>query len=465
MTNTRSVIYLLLTHVSIISLLFSMQEVEAKEPLRPNIVVITIDALRADHLSCYGYQRHTSPNIDKIAQVGVLFTQAIAQSSHTPPSMCTILTSTLPRRHLVKKWGCFINSKLITFPSVLKSNGYKTIFISSHPTILKGIHGFARDFDVSCEERYTAQDVSNKAAALVEECIKKPFFLWVHYMDVHDYSPSDQHRTLYTNDTLFNKQKKLPIVEEFNHTQYGYKGIPRNLACKYGKMNNPDYYISQYDSAIFTVDEQIGALLKKLEGHSVNSGMLVIITSDHGEMFGEHDYYFSHGAFLYDSLLKVPLIIAYKDMLPKQRVIIDEPINAGLDVAPTVLDILKIEEAKTMQGVSLLSMILEGKHYPFLYVLSDEASITDCIRTNEWKLIRYCCTAKNKKNEFYNIKKDPGELINLYSQDSDKDKKAAFQFLNTRLNQYVQEGILRNRSEVVIDEATKKDLRSLGYLQ
>ena len=183
---------------------------------------------------------------------------------------------------------------------------------------------------------------------------------------------------------------------------------------------------------------------------------LIIISADHGEMLGEHGYFFHHGCFLYEELIRIPLIINFPNLTHK---IINTQINAHLDIAPTILDILKIRKAKTMIGSSLLPLILGKNRYPHKYVFVDEGVTKKCVRTDEWKLI-YTNRSDKEEYELYNLKGDPQELNNLVSAEKEK-----FGFLKQKLDDYKQVGPQNKKSKASLDEATQERLRSLGYLQ
>lgn len=448
------IIIVLLVSISLV-ILFALSKL-IRKPGQFNVILITSDALRADHLSCYGYRRNTSPNIDKLAKEGVLFTQAIAQSSHTPPSIATISTSTYPRTHSVLTWGQTIKPDLFSIAYILKSRGYQTIFIGGNDNFLKELHGFNKGFNMFFTQYGDSESITSKVSELLTKYVNKPIFLWIHYMDTHSPYNSKPYDTLYMNDKLYDKQKKLPIVKK-TCDWYGYKGIPEPLAQEKGNVDNPDYYIAQYDGAIKKVDEQVRILLDKLNQLGLDKKTIIVLTSDHGEMLGEHDYYFHHAWFLYEPLIKIPLIIKCYNIIPRNRVI-NGQISAHIDIAPTILDILKINKVKTMKGISLLSTILgEGKH-AFLYIFSDEGYAGNCIRTEEWKLIH---NLNYKKYELYNLKDDPQELNNLASIE-----KEQFALLKQKLDDFTEESVaLEKIARPILDKETKEKLKSLGYAQ
>jgi len=231
------------------------------------------------------------------------------------------------------------------------------------------------------------------------------------------------------------------------------EGYRKHCPKKKGAITNPDYYIAQYDGAIRSIDSEIGRMLDNLIKLKLDRKTMIIITSDHGELFGEHNYYFLHGWFLYEPLIRVPLIIKYDKVISRNK-IIDTQVSAHLDIAPTILDILKIGKIEKMEGVSLLGIISGKKKYPYPYILSDEGHTVKSIIDNEWKLIY---TERNNTGfELYNLKNDPSELNNLVYSEKNK-----FEFLKQKLDKYKH----ANFQKPILDEDTKATLRFLGYVQ
>lgn len=429
---------------------------------KPNVLLVSIDSLRSDHLSCYGYKRNTSPTIDELAKEGVLFSKAFAQSSHTATSLSTILTSTLPHTHSLLEWGYTLNPNLSTIAEVLKSKGYKTMFVGSG---INNLHGFNKGFDIFYVSDNNSHSISSRIIKFFEKNLNKPFFVWVHYFDAHrpytiSYPPArSYYSNLFINDELYDKEKELPVIVKAGHEKISgrhlyFGGIPEELYKKKRRyIVNPDYYIAQYDGAIRAIDNEIGRMLSNLIGLKLDKKTMIIITSDHGELFGEHNYYFFHGCFLYEPLIRVPLIIKYDKIIPRDKVI-NTQVSAHLDIAPTILDILRIDKAKKMEGVSLLGIILGKEKYPCPYIFSDVGHAVKSIINNEWKLIY--TGSDNTGFELYNLKNDSAELNNLVYSEKNKIK-----FLKQKLDKYKH----ANFQKPVFDEDGKTRLRFLRYIQ
>lgn len=431
----------------------------ARMAQRPNILFITIDALRPDHLSCYGYKRNTSPNLDRFSKENLMFTQAISQSTFTPPSVSSILTSTYPSMHGVSSFGNSLKPGLITLPEILKENGYYLSLISGRGRLTEFLPELEKEFDTyipSNADFKTADKVTQYAIKWLRANRKKRFFLWLFYLDPHaSYRPPSPYNKMYVNDEFAKvNNKSIPIADESMRQSYAYKVIPRITAEK--GITDVNYYISQYDGEISFTDSQIGRLLTELEGLGLYDNTVIIITSDHGESLGEHDFYFWHTHSVYEEIIRVPLIMRYKAI--GENKIINRQVQS-IDIMPTILDAAKIKTPKQARGTSLLPLIKKGKYnvrYAFSEVETGEARLKS-IRTEDWKLIY-----NTKKNEYelYNLRDDPQELKNLVGTE-----KTQFRFLKDELHSWVQKTHSASiTEEQVLDEATKEKLRSLGYL-
>ena len=278
---------------------------------RPNVLLVTIDTLRADHLGCYGDRAADTPVLDALAARGVRFTTAVAHAPLTAPSHASILTGLLPPGHGVRDNGSFVLPRsATTLAEVLRDAGYRTAaFVSGFP--LDHRFGFARGFETYDDRllrgrdprraayvERTAADVTRSAVDWIRGA-RAPWFAWVHYFDPHaPYEP------------------------------------PPDLAER--------FVASPYDGEIAYVDREMGLLLGAVDA----SGTLVLVTADHGESLGEHGEA-THGVFVYDATLRVPWIMAGPG-IARGRV---SPVVArGIDVAPTLIDYVGQRVPRPMQG-------------------------------------------------------------------------------------------------------------------
>lgn len=429
----------------------------ANKPRDFNVLLITVDALRQDHLGCYGYKVDTSPNIDKFAKDGVLFKQAISQASFTASSFPSIMTSTYPDTHKVREWGDSLDSSLLTLAQALKNMNYYGGVICAHNFFIS-LLGLERGFDtLNTGIDLSAGEITKQAVLWLERNKSKRFFLWLHYFDPHEpYDPPAHIKKEMNIGSRKRNDREVPILKndpEDRDIRGGLGGIS-SYAIVEGRKDM-GYYISLYDGEIRYADEQIGVLLNKLKDLKLYGRTLIIITADHGESMGEHDLFFTHGVFLYDPLLKVPLIIGGPS-IPKGKVVTQQV--QLIDIMPTVLSFLKIKARSGMEGSSLLPLIFNKNSNNHKYAFSEVSGNLKSIRTSDWKLI-YDSGAD--KYELYNLKTDPAEKNNLAGKE-----KGKFKFLKERLEKWSNRSkpnamLLRKQ----IKDQEKDRLRGLGYLQ
>jgi arylsulfatase A-like enzyme len=242
------------------------------------------------------------------------------------------------------------------------------------------------------------------------------------------------------------------------YNQFAIGAIPKYLAVD--NITDVDYYISQYDGEISYIDSQIGRLCEELKKLRLDKNTMIIINSDHGEGMGEHNEYFCHSTFLYDELIRIPLIIKYDKHIPSGKKI-DIQVRS-IDIMPTILDILRIKKDKYlqeyMQGASLLPLIFNpDKSFIFSTIAYSEFLNRKSIRTKEWKLIY---NEENGQYELYNLIEDPSETNNLVLK-----KSKEFSYLKQKLDNYMKSGYKdKVRPEFITREEIKEKLRSLGYL-
>ena len=267
----------------------------------PNIILLTVDTLRADRTGCYGYKHNTSPNVDKLAGKGVLFLDASTNIPLTNPSFCSLFTSRYPHETGAIRNGIPMIDDMPTLATIFKKNGYHTAAIISNWPLKRHLSNLHRGFDIYNddfkEKRYLffnaerdAEGVTDDALSWLNDSPKEPFFLWVHYSDPH-----------------------APYLEK--------EGF------MFEKSNTDS---ARYDSEVGFTDKHIGRMLDEFEEKGVLSRSVVLFTSDHGESLGEHEYT-GHGRRLYQPGLHVPFII-FGPGIP-EGVKYKEPVQL-LDLAP-----------------------------------------------------------------------------------------------------------------------------------
>jgi arylsulfatase A-like enzyme len=460
------ILLLFLIIISLLSTNRALSQDNQKENAKNdyNIVLITIDTLRADHLSCYGYERRTTPNIDKIAEKGIIFKNAIAPSSWTAPAMVSLFTSVYPINHGVIH-GSVTNKKvyhqevfsddLTTLTEILNEHGYTTFGVASN-LHLNGKFGFARGFDYFECLPFLPARVVNKTVYAWKEKIKQSdkFFLWVHYSDPHwPYIPRKPWVKEYFSEDHGNGQNWLTKLPKYHSQTASYlKKHPESLPA----------LEALYDSEINYVDAFLGALFRTLK---LEKNSLIIITSDHGEEFLEHGQ-MGHTNNLHQESIHIPLIVKFPHSSKQE--IVNEQRNL-VDIMPTVLSFLDFKPAEQISGksfwgnrISLFGikkgLIKKGRrHYNFSEL--DKFSIQKTLLTPKWK---YIYNYRNKKEQLYHMKSDPLELNNLANKKIKQCYKLKEQLFGWVSN--AKKTPTRKHAYHLSTEEEEK-LKSMGYIK
>ena len=316
-----------------------------------NVLLITIDTLRADHLGAYGYARATSPRIDALARRGTVFEQAYTYWPKTRGSFVGLLTGRLASQTGYGKSHPLLLDWNPTLASVLKDAGYRTLATVDNPNI-SGSLGYAKGFEryreTWAKEEGLASEIERSRAitadgvrALREAKPDQPFLLWLHYVNPHaPYEPPPPYDTAFL-DAAAARGPVLRPVPDF------HGGVPRQWARPGKRLG---WYVAQYDGEIAAADAEVGRVLEALEASAVRDRTLVILASDHGESLGEHGYYFDHGENLFDPCQRIPLIVAGPDVKAGRS----DALAWTLDLVPTVLDAVKVSYPPELAGTSLL---------------------------------------------------------------------------------------------------------------
>lgn len=310
----------------------------ASQP-RPSLLLVSIDTLRADHLSCYGNVRPTSPTIDALAASGVLFERAYSPSSWTLPGHASMLSGVSPYRHGATQETRGIRGDVRLLPEILRAGGYQTVAIINGPFV-QGKYGFSRGFDRFVEAFDKKSDYLPQVLGLFEGLDARPFFAFVHFMQVHSpYAPPPQHR--------FDAERGPTPDADGRHLME----LDRRVRAHEVQLTDldRDYLAALYDGEIRAVDQMVAETIARARERA-RGRLLVVVTSDHGEEFLEHGGLL-HGQTLYDEVLHVPLIMAGAGVPAGQRV---GRLSSLLDVVPTILGLLGISPPPGVEGKALL---------------------------------------------------------------------------------------------------------------
>lgn len=462
---SRLNIFALLLGILVILNMYPLLDSSKKnEPL--NIIVILVDALRADHLGCYGYHRPTSPNIDRFAQNAVIFSQAISQSSFTKTSIASLFTGEYPYNHQVY-WGNredtenTITSDVLsqeeeTLAELLLQNGFITsAWVHNHH--LKPYMGFGQGFTQYNYLEYSIEWMNKKILPWLNEYgIHFNSFSYIHYIDLHDpYRPKPPY------DTLYGKYSDFYSKIDFEQWgSYLHKIREKQITLEKKEI---EQLIAYYDGLINYVDNEIGRLFEELKRMGIYDRSLIILTADHGDAFMEHDF-ISHSTIPYDELLRVPLIVKFPHSRYAGKVI-EEQVRL-VDIKPTIIDLLNLESTKESDGFSLLYFLdpryTDGREVTFPKVAISEIAEKDTypiisIRTDSLKYLHF----QNKEDEMYNLKLDPSEQINLI----DIEKQQAQNFKRIAMEIVEHRGNNKDRRKIVLDKESIEKLKALGYIK
>lgn len=435
---------------------------------RPNIIIIVADALRPDHLSCYGYNQPTSPNLDKFAQESVLFKSAFSASPSTVSSIPSILTGLYPSFHGTGVDGNILtlNQEIPTLPQVLSREGYTTVGFNTNP-YMASKHGYSKGyvsyFDLFPSQRKVCSRGTNEEVAKwLENARAQPFFAWIHYMDTHGpYFPRDPYFSQYSSDKP--KHQITSFIKCFNQIW--------SRLQKDSNLITPEergLLVNCYDSEISYFDQNFNNLLALLKDYSLLDNTAIIVTADHGEEFWEH-HRWGHYMRMYDINLHVPLLIRYLPLASERKAISKQVRN--IDIFPTVLDILNIKAGHYLSGLSLVPFISDEGSVPQAPVVSEGGGVHGIsvktyvdrvysLRTPEWKYIKN--VTQNKK-QLFQLQNDPLELKNLvhepYAQDVIRD-------LDLKLSNLLKLATepKGNISPAKSDRQIIETLKALGYV-
>ena len=464
----------------------------------PNILLIVMDATRVDHVSCYGYHSHTTPNLDTLAASGIIFENAFATSAWTPPSFASIFSGCYPSMHKVTGKNLVFGDNIASLPQVLSENGYHTACFSTTAWI-NATRGFDRGFDNFVETwRRSSRSPKYGLGALLALGKKflygrdkytrhlnsslrhwlsdvrrddNPFFICAHYHNTHSpYRPPRAFKKKFalSDERNYDVRKLLHVSTKAG--AYGY--MAKKIAVSEAEF---DVIKAWYDGELSYMDYHIGELVSSLKKMGYFENTVLIITADHGENFGEHGLAF-HQFCLYDTLIHVPLIIVAPSLHKKAARI--KTLVSLVDLFSTILDLAGIDTGpyEHIDGRSFASFeedshrdyilaeyqppdtilnILRTRYPDFDYSLYQRSM--RCVRTREYKFIRY----SDGQEEFYDMIHDPLENNNLIGHGigAEEDLGSILSDWEVRFNEDDVE--VRTPEE---DKEIRKKLELLGYL-
>ncbi len=451
-----------------------------------NICLIIVDSLRADHLSCYGYKKKTSANIDKISENSFLFKNAVSQSNWTYASLYSLISGRYPGVHNITWFDQQIDTSLVTLPEVLEEAGYQTALFSSFRTLIN--------------KKTFGKHFNETKLINIDEDVKTVFSNWFRN---NPRSFSIFHIGDYVHEPYFADKKYVDMFYKDGYeglkidevlssiTSTATKGfaekmidINRKLNLRIKRLSKKQlaYLIACYDAGIYHVDKFIGDFYKLIRNELKN--YLFIITADHGQCFFEHGFY-GHGLQLYDEVTRVPLIV---DMNQLVKGAIDEPVQ-HIDIYPTLAQFLGLKEkVKKLDGISfdgilkgnraLESRLAISESYPFISIRNKSHKLITThfklqknkgllkelfknIRNKNIRRFLFNCYALYSPTKFYNILNDPEEQNNITGREK-QTQKLLFERLTAVFENSQQEAL--DPVSITMDDEIKQQLANLGYM-
>jgi len=407
-------------------------------PLKPsdlNVLLFTLDTTRADHIGCYGYPQIKTPNIDGLAAEGILFQNATAQCPLTLPSHSSMFTGSYPFFHGVRdNGGFYLEDDQVTLAEVARQAGWATsafigaFVLDSRWGISQGFDYYYDNFDFAKYKKISLDSVQREGGEVIkaffewyDENAPQRFFSWIHLYDPHTpYEPPE------------------PFKTQYEGREYGL-----------------------YDGEIAYADSLVGRVLETLKDKGVLERTVVVVVGDHGESLGEH-HESSHGFFIYDATVSVPLIIRIPSAELWGKKVAAQVEN--IDLMPTLCELLGIPVPGSVQGQSLIPLIAGEKqdsvreaysesYYPrYHYGWSELKSL----RTSRYKFIQA------PRPELYDLSLDPREKNNIFGQESSLAEKFVRQ-LKKMEDDLSRKGI-ENKGPQQLDDDSREKLMALGYI-
>jgi len=314
---------------------------------QPNVLFILVDAMRPDRLGCYGHERDTSPNIDELARQGLLFERVYCTKTSTSPSMASVFTGTYPHTHGIYRWAQWLDDSFVTLAEAMVAEGYRSVSVTSNSNVGETFN-LHQGFDRVVEVFESDPAVTEAALTELDELAAgdEPWLLYVHYMATHEpFRPAEDLDGMYVGDGGVEAElsDRVPVVE--SKSARGH--IRTHSAIGTGEQRtDPSFYVAQYDACVRTADREIGRLMEALRDGELLSNTLIVVTADHGESFGEHGWWFQHGATVYEEEARVPLVLVHPDIAPGRVA----GLVSHVQLMPTLLQALGLPVPSTVES-------------------------------------------------------------------------------------------------------------------
>jgi arylsulfatase A-like enzyme len=456
---------------------------------KPNVIMIVMDCARAANFSCYGYQKETTPNLDRFCRLGNLFRNAFTPAIWTIPSHASIFTGTYPSKHGALNLNRFLDDRYTTMSELLSRNGYETVAFSNNGFVSLKDFGLSRGFSLIDGFNYPRNKI-HKAIVKAVKVIKriddigafatnrfarkwisnrsnpdKPFFLFLNYMEMH--APYLHVSRKYLNMHVGSAERK--IIKNINQDRQKY--LTRTL-----QMTEDEFEVlrSVYNAQLSYLDAMISSLLTFLKSKGLWDNTLIIVTADHGDLIGEHNL-MHHSYAVYDELIKIPLIVKLPGIHDNGMVY--DYLVSSIDILPTMIDLLGIEDERATAQIQGSNIFVNADPMERSYVFAEcerpknefaetfpdfDFSVYDrqllAIRSKKYKYI----WASDGRHELFDLENDPSERWNIV----DTMPVLAAE-MKTRLfewyDSYEKSPNGDMNREPMVNSKIKKHLQALGY--
>ncbi|MBN2529788.1 MAG: sulfatase [Deltaproteobacteria bacterium] len=356
-----------------------LKYIPKKSPQKPNVVLIILDAINAGHMSAYGYARKTTPNLEKLTRQGIVFTNHISNSSWTRPSFTTIITGMTKKQHGVELRNRDVRMDITTIAEHFRMAGYQTAGFTGNP-LTRGVWGFEQGYQLY-EDTFTMDRgfppdkwLTDRATNWLATVGDSPFFLKIFFTATH--AP---YRPLASARHFIHQVKEGEVVE------YPFREYKEPLSAADHRKT-----VAAYDDEVRYFDRQLGELMKTLKKMDIADKTAIVVTGDHGEMFGEHGCY-THAYHMWEEALRVPLII----YLPWSKTdgLMSSELTTHVDIMPTLLSLAKIpnRNANQLHGRSIFNIIGDDQtgHRTHFSQYNAHGIQRQSSRKGRYKLIHY----------------------------------------------------------------------------
>lgn len=430
------------------------------------VILITVDTLRADYLSCYGHTRVLTPSFDRFAKMGVNFRNTFSQASTTTPSHSSIMTSLYLQDHNVYSNFEALGESPQTLAETFKAAGFGTYAIVNMRHLNPEVGNLAQGF-----QHFVRSGNMRRAAASFDDLLKwigdqkgKPFFAWVHLADVHTpYRPPPPYDRFYYDDDEHDPSE-TSLARIWPTLPKDMSDHPSFQAWLEG-ITDVQYVLAQYQGAVTYVDDEFGRLIDELDTRGLLQRTAVIVTADHGESLGEHGMYFVHTG-LYAATTHIPLLTWFPNDGRHGAEVRD--VVESVDIYPTLLEYMGLAPPEHIRGRSLWPLIRGGTLPAKTAFIEHAGRNLVSLRTDRFAYVKHLRTAyiqpsytfTNGREELYDLQSDPDEI-----HDVSKDLPQVTAGFRVELEQRRTDKLNLAIGKAEVTAETTDVLRSLGYVQ